>query len=335
MTGRAMLGIELSLDRPVAEAVDLAVVAEDEGFDTVLGSCHYNNRDPFVAASRIAAATETVGVGPAAANPYETHPVALAARVATLDEVSDGRALFGLGPGDRSTLANLGVDQDRPLRRVLETMRVGRRLFDGERVDHDGTFQATDAGLNFEPGRIPIYVGAQGPHMLRMAAKHADGVLLNASHPDDVAWASERVEEGLAERDPDRDDPDFVVYAGVSVAEDAAAARTVARQPVAFVVGGADERALDRHGIDRDRASEVGAAIEAGDFEDAFDLVTPAMLDAFAVAGTPGDVAERIDALLEYADGIVVGSPLGPEPAAAIRLAGAAVDRSTRAERDR
>jgi len=330
-----MLGIELSLDRPVAEAVDLAVVAEDEGFDTVLGSCHYNNRDPFVAASRIAAATGTVRVGPAAANPYEAHPVALAARVATLDEVSDGRALFGLGPGDRSTLANLGVDRDRPLRRVLETMRVARRLFDGERVDHDGTFEATDAGLNFEPGGIPIYVGAQGPHMLRMAAKHADGVLLNASHPDDVAWASERVEEGMADRDPDRDDPDFVVYAGVSVAEDAAAARRMARQPVAFVVGGADERALDRHGIDRDRAAEVGAAIEAGDFEDAFDLVTPAMLDAFAVAGTPADVAERIDALLEYADGIVVGSPLGPEPAAAIRLAGAAVDRSTRAERGR
>ena len=86
-----MLGIELSLDRPVDEAVDLALVAEDEGFDAVLGSCHYNNRDPFVTASRIAAATETVRVGPAAANPYETHPVALASRVATLAEVSDGR----------------------------------------------------------------------------------------------------------------------------------------------------------------------------------------------------------------------------------------------------
>ncbi|MFQ3293980.1 MAG: 5,10-methylenetetrahydromethanopterin reductase [Halobacteriales archaeon] len=330
-----MLGIELSLERPIAEAVDLAGMAEEEGFDAVLGSCHYNNRDPFVAASRIAAATETVRVGPAAANPYETHPVALAARVATLDEVSHGRALFGLGPGDRSTLANLVVEQDRPLRRVLETMQVARRLFDGERVEHNGTFDAVDAGLNFQPGRIPIYVGAQGPHMLRMAAKYADGVLLNAAHPDDVAWAAERVEEGVEERDPDRDNPEFVVYAGVSVAEDAAGARRVARQPVAFVVGGAAAPVLDRHGIDRDRAKEIGAAVEAGDFEDAFDLVTPAMLDAFAVAGTPPEVADRFDALLEYADGIVVGSPLGPAPATAVRLAGAAVDRSTRVERDR
>ena len=330
-----MLGIELSLDRPVAEAVDLAVVAEDEGFDAVLGSCHYNNRDPFVTASRIAAATETVRVGPAAANPYETHPAALASRVTTLDEVSDGRALFGLGPGDRSTLANLGVERERPLRRVLETMQVARRLFDGERVDHDGTFEAVDAGLNYGVGDVPIYVGAQGPHMLRMAAKYADGVLLNASHPDDVAWAAERVKEGLAERDPDREDPEFVVYAGVSVAEDGVAARDVARQPVAFVVGGADEHVLDRHGIDADRAREVGAAVEAGEFEEAFDLVTPAMLDAFAVAGTPGDVVDRFDALLEHADGIVVGSPLGPDPAEGIRLAAEAIDRSVRAERDR
>jgi 5,10-methylenetetrahydromethanopterin reductase len=330
-----MLGIELSLDRPVTEAVDLAVVAENEGFDAVLGSCHYNNRDPFVAASRIAAATESVRVGPAAANPYETHPVALASRVATLAEVSDGRALFGLGPGDRSTLANLGVERDRPLRRVLETMQVARRLFDGERVDHDGTFEAVDAGLNYDAGDVPIYVGAQGPHMLRMAAKYADGVLLNAAHPDDVAWAAERVGEGLDERDPDRGDLEFVVYAGVSVAEDAAAARTVARQPVAFVVGGAADPVLDRHGIDRDRANAVGAAVEAGEFEEAFDLVTPAMLGAFAVAGTPDDVADRFDALLEHADGIVVGSPLGPDPAEAIRLAGAAVDRSTRAGRGR
>ncbi|MFW5903155.1 MAG: 5,10-methylenetetrahydromethanopterin reductase, partial [Halolamina sp.] len=310
-----MLGIELSLDRPVAEAVDLAVVAEDEGFDAVLGSCHYNNRDPFVTASRIAAATGTVRVGPAAANPYEIHPVALASRVATLDEVSDGRVLFGLGPGDRSTLANLGVERDRPLRRVLETMQVARRLFDGERVDHDGTFEAVDAGLNYEAGDVPIYVGAQGPHMLRMAAKYADGVLLNASHPDDVAWAAGRVDEGLAERDPDREAPEFVVYAGVSVAEDGSTARDVARQPVAFVVGGADEHVLDRHGIDREHARAVGAAVEAGEFETAFDLVTPAMLDAFAVAGMPDEVAKRFDALLKYADGVVVGSPLGPDPA--------------------
>jgi len=109
--------------------------------------------------------------------------VKLASQVATLDEVSGGRAVLGVGAGDASTLRNLGFERDRPLRRVLETFKVAQDLWAGERVDHDGTFVARDAGLNYEVGEVPVYVGAQGPHMLRMAGKHADGVLVNASHP--------------------------------------------------------------------------------------------------------------------------------------------------------
>jgi len=281
---------------------------------------------------RIAAATDEIRLGPGVANPYETHPVTLASRVATLDEASDGRAVCGLGAGDRSTLRNLGYDRDRPLRRVLEAMKVAQQLWDGERVDHDGTFQATDAGLNYPDavGEIPAYVGAQGPHMIRMAAKHADGVLVNAAHPKDFAWADEQVEIGLDDRPPERGSFDFAAYASVSVAEDADAAREAARPPVAFIVGGAAPPVLDRHDIDRERAEEIGQKVEGGEFSAAFEAVTPAMIDAFCIAGTVETVADRIAAVREYADSFVAGSPLGPEPSEAISLAGAACDRATR-----
>lgn len=330
-----MYGIELTPEHPVDRIADLGARAEREGFDTVFASSHYNNRDPFVALSRVAAATDEVRVGPGVANPYETHPAALASRVATLDEVSDGRAVFGVGAGDASTLSNLGYDRERPLRRVLETFRVARRLWDGERVDHDGTFTAHDAGLNYDAGEVPVYVGAQGPHMVRMAAKHADGVLLNAAHPDDFAWAADRVAEGLDARSDSRGAFDFAAYASVSVAADAEAAREAARAPVAFIAGGAPSQVLDRHGIDRERAAEVGDHVEAGEFTEAFGKVTDAMLSAFCVAGTPADVAERVDAVLEHADSFVVGAPLGPDLEEAVTLAGAALDRSERASPDR
>ncbi|MFW5964293.1 MAG: 5,10-methylenetetrahydromethanopterin reductase, partial [Natronomonas sp.] len=222
-----MIGIELTPEHPVSRIADLGEAAEANGFGTVFTTCHYNNRDPFVALDRIARRTESVRVGPGVANPYETHPVTLASRVATLDEASGGRAVFGVGAGDKSTLSNLGHDRDRPLRRVLETFKVASDLYAGERVDHDGTFLAKDAGLNYADavGEIPIYVGAQGPHMIRMAAKHADGVLLNGSHPRDFAWAAEQVEAGLEERPEERGGFDFAAYAAVSVSEDAEAAR--------------------------------------------------------------------------------------------------------------
>lgn len=318
-----MLGLELSSDRPVSRLSELASGAEVAGFDVAFVSHHYNNRDEFVALTDIARETESIRVGPGITNPYETHPATLASRMATLDELADGRGVFGIGAGDRSTIANLGFDHDRALRRVLETMQVARRLWAGERVDHDGTFEAIDAGLNYEGRDIPVYVGAQGPHMTRMAAKYADGVLYNGAHPRDIEWASERVAEGLADRPDDvPEEFDFVAYASVSVSEDADRAREAARPPVAFIVAGAPEPVLARHDIDRKRASEIGEAIEASEFSSAFDLVTDRMLGAFCIAGAPQTVTTRIDEVLEMVDSVVVGSPIGPDVDDAITLLG-------------
>ncbi|WP_336035320.1 5,10-methylenetetrahydromethanopterin reductase [Halobacterium yunchengense] len=322
-----MRGVELTPEVPVEEVASLAADAEAAGFDAVFASCHYNNRDPFVALDRVAAATSEVSLGPGVANPYDTHPVKLASQVGTLDEVSGGRAVLGLGAGDASTLRNLGVDRDRPLRRVLEAMKVAQGLWDGERVDHDGTFVARDAGLNYDVGDVPVYVGAQGPHMLRMAGKHADGVLVNASHERDLSWAADRVAEGVEDRVVDGD-VDVAAFASVSVAEDAAAAREAARPPVAFIAAGAAPPVLDRHGIDRDIAAEIGERIEAGEFSAAFDAVSDRMLDAFCVAGDPGDVAERLAAVGEHVDSVVAASPLGPDRAAAVGLLADAFDRA-------
>ncbi len=324
-----MLGIELTPEHELSRLIDLGVRAEAAGYDAVYSSCHYNNRDPWAFLSRLAAATDSVRVGPGVANPYETHPVTLASKVATLDEASGGRAMFGLGPGDPSTLRNLGLADDRGLRSVLEAFKTAERLWAGERVDHDGTFAADDAGLNYEPPQgadIPVHVGGEGPHMCRMAAKHADGLLYNGSHPADLAWARDQVDDGLSERPEERGEFDLLAYAAVSVAEDGAAAREAARPPVAFIAAGAPPPVLNRHGIDPDAAEAIGEDVSAGEFSAAFERVTPGMIDAFCMAGTPETVRERAVAVAEHADGLVVGSPLGPDLEVGVDLAADAVD---------
>lgn len=324
--GDGMLGIELTPEHPVDRLVDLGAAAEGSGFDAVFVSHHYNNRDAFQALARLAAATDDARLGPGVVNPLETHPVTLASRVATLDEASRGRAVYGVGPGDPSSLRNLGLADERGLRPVLEAFEVARRLWAGERVDGGSTFEADDAGLNYEPPQgadIPAYVGGEGPHMCRMAGKRADGLLFNGSHPDDLAWARERVTEGLADRSDgvDADEFDLAAYAAVSVAEDGEAAREAARPPVAYIAAGAPPPVLDRHGIDPERADRIGDAIAAGEFSAAFEAVTPAMLEAFCIAGTPEEVEDGMAAVLAHADSLVVGSPLGPDLEEAIRLA--------------
>ncbi|MEZ3116578.1 5,10-methylenetetrahydromethanopterin reductase [Halobaculum sp. MBLA0147] len=320
-----MLGIELTPEHPPDRVVDLGETAEAAGYDSVFVSHHYNNRDATAVLARLATATDDVRLGPGVANPFESHPVTLASEVATLDELSDGRAVFGLGPGDPSTLRNLGLADDRGLRPVLEAFETARDLWAGERVDGGDTFDADDAGLNYTPPQgasVPVYVGGEGPHMCRMAGKRADGLLFNGSHPADLAWARDRVDEGIGRADgKTAADFDLAAYASVSVAYDAAAAREAARPPVAFVAAGSPPPVLDRHGIDHETASEVGDLIAAGEFSEAFATVTPAMIDAFCAAGTPETVADRIAAMLESADSLVVGSPLGPDLDAAVELA--------------
>jgi 5,10-methylenetetrahydromethanopterin reductase len=326
------LGIELTPEHPTEEVVETAQAAEAAGFDTAFVSSHHFNRDPFVVADRIGRATD-LDVGPGVVNPYETHPVSLATRMGTLDETTDGRAVFGIGAGDRSALSNLGYEHDRPLRRVLETFKTAQRLWAGESVDHDGTFTARSAELNFDVGEIPVYVGAQGPHMTRMAAKHADGVLLNASHPRDFEWAADRVEEGLEERPESRGEFDFAAFASVSVAEDEAAARAAARPPVAFIAAGAAAPVLDRHDVDHEAASTVGEHLSNGSFDAAFDAVTERMLDVFCIAGTPKQVGDRVEAVVTYADSFVAGSPLGPDRTAAPTLLAGALGRTSGRDR--
>jgi 5,10-methylenetetrahydromethanopterin reductase len=81
---------------------------------------------------------------------------------------------------------------------------------------------------------------------------------------------------------------------------------------------------LERHGLDRELASDIGERIAAGAFTDAFGLVSEAMIDAFCIAGERERVAERMAEVLDTADSFVVGSPLGPDLDVAIDLAAAA-----------
>jgi 5,10-methylenetetrahydromethanopterin reductase len=320
-----MKGIELTPENPVSRVADLGVLAEEHGFDTAFVSCHHFNRDPWVVLDRITRRTDSIRVGPGTVNPLETHPVTLASRTASLQEASGGRAVYGIGPGDPSSLSTLGLADDRGLRPVLEAFKTAQKLWNGETITREGTFESDRAELKFDAeGDIEVHIGGEGPHMCRMAGKHADGLLFNGSHPEDLAWARDRVEEGKADRPDSRGEFTLSAYAAVSVAEDEAAAKEAARAPVAFIASGAAPPVLKRHGIDRGAVEAVQEALADSRFGDAYEAVTPAMVEAFCMVGTLETVADRMAAVGEHADGIVVGSPLGPDLERAVELAGRA-----------
>jgi 5,10-methylenetetrahydromethanopterin reductase len=316
-------GIEFVPKDPYWKITYYAVQAERGRFSNLWITDHFNNRNVYVALTTAAIYTNQITVGPGVTNPYLVNPVFTAQAVATLNELAPGRVVLGIGAGDKTTLATVGVRMRKPLSAVKETVDIIREMTSGENVVFKGdVFQIAGAKFFFEPrGRIPIYVGAQGPKMLALAGKIGDGVLINAGHPKDVEYAVNCVKEGVNEVGKQFNELDVAAYTSFSVHEDLKKATKAAVPVVAFIVAGSPRQVLERHDINLKKAEEIREALRVNDWGRAFGGVSQGMIEAFSVCGTPDMCIERIDKLLKSGiSQFVVGSPIGPKVRAAIKL---------------
>jgi 5,10-methylenetetrahydromethanopterin reductase len=139
-------------------------------------------RDPWVQLGAIAAVTSRVSIGICVTDPYIRHPALTATAAATLQELSGGRAILGLGAGSTGFSA-LGLTPRAPASAVTECIELCRRLWsEPHPFSYEGQHvRFFDAALDFKPpSPIPIYVAARGPKMLAAAARHADTVLIGS-----------------------------------------------------------------------------------------------------------------------------------------------------------
>ncbi len=313
-------GIELLPNSPHYELEYYAKLAEDSGFGYVWITDHYNNRNAFVILTAIAKATNSVKLGTGVTNPFHVNPAVITSAIATINEISGGRAILGLGAGDKFTLRQIGIEQKRPLRRVREAVEVIRKLSAGEVVNYEGEeFRFEGARMNFRTSSFPIYVGAQGPKMLRLASEIGDGVIINASHPKDVEFAIKNMNL--------RDGFDIAVCSAFSVDKNRENAVKAVKPVVAFIVSGCPKEVLERHGIDEEVVKSVKKALNEaftkGNWKAVAEAVTEDMIEAFSITGTPDEVVRRIEELERLGvTQFVVGSPIGADKGKAIKTIG-------------
>ena len=164
----------------------LARLAEDGGADSLWVADHFLDRrpdeesglhEPFGLLTAVAAVTSRVELGPLVAATSFRSPGLLAKVAATLDLVAEGRLTLGVGCGwHEPEYQAFGYPFDHRVGRFEESIRVIRALLDGERVTFHGRWvTADDAVLLPAPTRrIALLIAAEGPRMLRLAARHAD-----------------------------------------------------------------------------------------------------------------------------------------------------------------
>ena len=115
--------LELLPNEPIKDILELIKLAENIGFENVWITDHYNNRDVFEVLSIAAYETSTIKMGSGVSNPYVRNPVTIAAASTTLDEISNGRALLGVGPGDKATMETLNLKWNKPVKTVKEAIQ--------------------------------------------------------------------------------------------------------------------------------------------------------------------------------------------------------------------
>jgi 5,10-methylenetetrahydromethanopterin reductase len=312
--------VSLQNDRPIAETVEHARLAETLGYREIWTNENGHYRGIFTVASTIAAHTTTAQIGLGIVNPFHRHPSAIAMEAAALDEASGGRLKLGIGAAQWN-LRNLGEADERtrrPYTSTVEAIQIIRALLRGDPVPASEQFTvSTQARLDFEPLRrdLPVYAGAVNERMLRAAGAYADSVELGAIMSTGyVRWALGVIGEGATAAGRDPASQDIAAPLMVSVGADAKAAREAVKTDLAYYLhrvekvvhahSGADAEAIQRvREVTAERGAEAGGA-----------LVTDEIIDTFAVAG---DTALAIRRFREYAQagirGLIIQHVPGPE----------------------
>ena len=207
--------------------VEAGRLAEQAGYDSVWVGDSLLARprgEPLLLLAAIAAATTRVRLGTAVLLPLLRHPIYLAHMLSTLDRISGGRLIVGVGPGaelpgTHAELAALGVASHRRVSALIDAVERCRRLWRDEEAD----IHLSPAPLT--PGGPPFWLGAQGPRMLREAGTRFDGWLPFSPTAEDYATGLSAVRDAArkAGRDPDAITPAVYLTLAISTSAEESA----------------------------------------------------------------------------------------------------------------
>jgi coenzyme F420-dependent oxidoreductase len=298
----ARIGLTLprSEDLPRHEIVEVVQQAEALGYDSVWAGESWG-RDGFTWLTQLACHTGRIKLATGITTVYSRSPALIAQTVASLDEISAGRVILGLGTSGPIVIENWhGIPFERPLRRTREYIEIIRLILSGERVNYQGEiFQLKGFRLPFTPVRpkVPIYVASLGPQNLRLTGELADGwlpIYLDATHlqefQHDLASGAQKAGRALSAID-------VAPYILSCVSEDVEAARRLVKSHLAYYIGGMGTfyaNLIARYGFE-DEVSRVREAWGRRDRQSAASQVTDAMVARMAICGSPTEGRAQLE----------------------------------------
>ncbi|NQV58958.1 MAG: LLM class flavin-dependent oxidoreductase [Alphaproteobacteria bacterium] len=307
------LGIAVSGGPNPAEIIDLVTLAESLGYESAWVAEGHGG-DQFSVLSGCAMRTSTIQLGTAISSVYVRSIPTIAMAAATVDDLSNGRFILGLGSSHKvQVVPEHGVEYAKPITRLRESVAIIRMLLRTGQAQFDGeTVKIENFDLWFTPRRpdIPIYAAAVFPKMMAVCGEIADGIILTRSTLKTGAEVKARLAEGaeVAGRDPSG--IAITSLLPTAVADNRQDALAVMRPGLAFYAGFFPRynQLIAEHGF-AEEAAAIATAWAKGDRAGAERLVSDAMIDATSVVGTPEQCRERLEAYRQSGIDLPIISP--------------------------
>ena len=289
-------GIESS-----TELKEYGRIAEDNGFNSLWVTERYFHEETFSLLGFLAAATQRIKLGVGVVNPYTRNPALLAMASATLDRISGGRFLLGLGRSEKPVIEDkMGIPYGNSRTGLVETVQHLRRLFAGERVTTAGRYKLSGVRLATTPiqRRLPIYLAGIGTKGLRLVGEVADGVLLNAYVPPAyVRYAVDEIRSAATATGRDPQTIDIACMMVVRLTDDPESMRPTLKQRIVRLLDEphVGEILLEKGGFDPGILLSLRKTMKENGEKAAVPLITDAMVDAFYVVGPADYCKARIE----------------------------------------
>ncbi|CAL9597850.1 Phthiodiolone_phenolphthiodiolone dimycocerosates ketoreductase [Streptomyces sp. enrichment culture] len=288
-------------DYPLADSLDSIRLADELGFHACYAADETWHKDLWLLLAAAAGRTRDIRLGPSASPVTLREPTLIAQALATLDELSGGRAEGVLSSGNFGLLAQYRIDwaRTRPLSRVKEALHVVRTLLDEGSITFDGEFHAYDGLFTFArpvQRRVPLKLGAmRGPKSFEAAGEFSDGCHHALSYTREAYdYAVRHIRAGAERAGRDWRSLDIGAWVVFATGPDPAAAKDAARSVVGIYASSMSAEQLRRNGVEPSELEPVVQAIAAGDLARGIELTTPQVAERLSVAGTPEECLEKI-----------------------------------------
>jgi alkanesulfonate monooxygenase SsuD/methylene tetrahydromethanopterin reductase-like flavin-dependent oxidoreductase (luciferase family) len=326
-------GIQLSCRwlYPISDSVETFVLADKLGFDSIWVGDHLAFEhgekilDTWMSLALVADKTKKVMIGTAVTDPHRRHPAILAQMGTTLDILSSGRFIMGIGAGQAMNLDPYGISWNKPLSRMTESIELLKKFWTHEKIDHDGKyFRIRDAYLEPKPlqkPHPPIWIGGTNKKTLKLIGEKCDGWLPGGSSPKIYNENSTLIKKCSQNSGRDDDEIEYGIILPTAVSSD----YNEARKYIEYTTKEAlltHPRTLEKMGVisNRDELSRFGTSKlvytpqTTKEFQDIANSIPFDRVKSRSVFGTSDDCIGQIEKYIKAGANHIVVRPQSKDP---------------------